>query len=233
MSTISRISEKSLEMNVNENIVVAIRRWGGVFSRAFIYGFTLRGETRHGFDSSINLPGTASFLFALQYKKPISKSVNTYRFLINSDKRKRQHILLLISSILYRNVWYAFPLIIDSSELSRNSPNFLQRTCFVRVEDFPPHTFDRNVHLVEIDANRLIGRVFSSEEEKLPIYTGENFLKTIKEITPIHVGEIEKISWDYVYEKMKTIRVKKEVLKEMRREEERQYYRFTSGFFSM
>ena len=229
----SRISEKSLEMNVNENIVVAIRRWGGVFSRAFIYGFTLRAEARHGFDSSINLPGTASFLFALQYKKPISKSGNIYRFLINSDKRRQQHILLWISSLRYRNVWYAFPLIIDSLELSRSSPNFLQRTCFVRVQDFPPHTFDRNKHLVEIDTNRFIGRVFSSEEEKLPIYTGENFLKTIKELTPIYVGEIERLSWDYVYEKMRAIGVKEELLEEMRREEERQYHRFTSGFFSM
>ena len=75
-----------------------------------------------------------------------------------------------------------------------------------------------------------IGRVFSSE--KLPIYTGENFLKTIKELTPIYVGEIERLSWDYVYEKMRAIGVK-EVLEEMRREEERQYHRFTSGCFSM
>jgi len=55
-----------------------------------------------------------------------------------------------------------------------------------------------------VSANRFlqvrIGRVFSSEE-KLPIYTGENFLKTIKELTPIYVGEIERLSWDYVYEK--------------------------------
>ena len=233
MPTRSRISEKSLEMNVNENIVVAIRQWGGVFSRAFIYGFTLRAEAYHGFDSSINLPGTASFLFALQYKKPISESGNIYRFLINSDKRRQQHILLWISSLRYRNVWYVFPLIIDSLELSRSSPNFLQRTCFVRVQDFPSHTFDRNMHLVEIDANRLIGRVFSSEEEKLPIYTGEGFLKTIKELTPIYIGEIKKFSWDYVYEKMRAIGVKEEVLEEMRREEERQYHRFTSGFFSM
>ena len=228
-----RISEKSLEMNVNENIVATIRRWGGIFSRAFIYGFTLRGEARHGFDSSINLPGTTSFLFALQYKKPISKSGNRYRFSINSDTHKRQHILLWISSLQYRNIWYAFPLIIDSLELSRSSPNFLQRTCFVRVQDFPSHTFDRNVHLVEIDANRLIGRVFSSEEEKLPIYTGEIFLEKIKELIPINIREIEKLSWDYIYEKMRAIGVKKEVLEEMRSEEGRQYHRFTSGFFSM
>ena len=54
---------------------------------------------------------------------------------------------------------------------------------------------------MEIDANRLIGRVFSSEEEKLLIYMGEIFLEKIKELTPIYIGEIEKLSWDYVYEK--------------------------------
>jgi len=86
---------------------------------------------------------------------------------------------------------------------------------------------------VEIDANRLIGRVFSSEEEKLPIYTGEIFLEKIKELIPINIREIEKLSWDYIYEKMRAIGVKKEVLEEMRSEEGRQYHRFTSGFFSM
>jgi len=88
-----------------------------------------------------------------------------------------------------------------------------------------------------VSANRFlqvrIGRVFSSGEEKLTIYMGENFLKTIKELTPIYVGEIKILSWNYVYEKMRAIGVKEEVLEEMRREEERRYRRFTSGFFSM
>ena len=67
-------------MNVNENLVNVIRRWGGAFSRTFIYGFTLREGAHHGFDSSINLFGTANYLFTLQYKRSESKSRRRYRF---------------------------------------------------------------------------------------------------------------------------------------------------------
>ena len=171
---ISKISEKALELNVNENLVNKIRQFGKIYSRAFIYGFTLREEARHGFDSVINLPTNTNFLFSLQYKRPGRKSNSKYRFKINGT----QHILLLISSFRFgENIWYAFPLFIETSELSQNSPNFLHRTYFARITDFPRVTFDGNAHVVEIDEQSGTSSVFSDEAKKITVAKGDEFLK--------------------------------------------------------
>ena len=165
-------------MNVNENLVNVIRRWGGAFSRTFIYGFTLREEAHHGFDSFINLPGTANYLFTLQYKRPESKSGRSYRFVIN--RNGVQHLMLLIHSVCLGNVWYAFPLFIDTGELSQVSPNFLSRTYFANPADFPAHTFDENIHTVEIDEVTGRALVFFDKPFELRVYRGGQILRILK-----------------------------------------------------
>jgi len=230
------ISERSLEMNVNENLVNSIRKFGGIFSKAFIYGFSLREEALHGFDTSISLPLSNLFLFALQYKKPETEYNNIYRFMIN--KNHWQHIILLISSIIYQfNVWYVFPLFIDTSELSRNSPNFLKRTFFARVVDFPLTTFDNRPHRVEIDLISGRAYVFSDEGKEVKIYNGGQFLEEIRRnIIPTRVKEI--VHKKYKLEDVKRLLKEHEVyidwgiLDKLESEERNFHKRFTSGFFA-
>jgi hypothetical protein len=230
------VSEKSLEMNVNENLVNSIRQFGGSFASAFIYGFTLREEARHGFDSSINLPGTTKFLFSLQYKKPVSVNGGSkYRFEINNNKERDQHISLWMYSHPYGNIWYAFPLLIYTSELSRQSPYFLDRTCFVNVRDFPSRTLDRNVHIVEIDSQTYTAYVFSNEKTSLKIYVGEEFIKKIKdEVKPVAINEIKDkektLSLEDIYEEMRKFGISEEVIRHVK--EGKFKHRFTSGFFT-
>ena len=37
-----KVSERALEINVNEGLVDVIRRWSSVFSKTFIYGFIFK-----------------------------------------------------------------------------------------------------------------------------------------------------------------------------------------------
>ncbi|MGB9760841.1 MAG: hypothetical protein ACPLZG_13510 [Thermoproteota archaeon] len=85
------ISEKSLELNVTENLLRELRKYKQ-FNNAFSYGFTLRQEVAIGLDISINLPSQAR-VFGLQFKKPISCKYNQiYRFKINNNIRRDQHL---------------------------------------------------------------------------------------------------------------------------------------------
>lgn len=234
MILMSLISEKSLEMNVNENLVNVIRQWGGLFSKAFIYGFTLREEKYRGLDSSINLPGNNRFLFALQYKKPTNMNNNIYRFEINTNRK--QHVILRISSFLYKNVWYVFPLFIDTLELSQCSPNFLDRTCFINICDFPPYTFNSDIHVVEINSQNFSASVFSRNKMPIETYSGKEFLRKMREeIKPTTVKEIksERLSWDKIYTELSKLGIKVTVLDEIREERGELRYRFTSGFFAL
>lgn len=226
---ISKVSEKALELNVNENLVNRIRQFGGIYSRAFIYGFTLREEARHGFDSSINLPFHTNFLFSLQYKKPISRSNGRYRFMINTNGS--QHVLLLISSFLFgENIWYAFPLFIDPSELSQNSPDFLSRTYFVRITNFPENTFDGNIHVVEIDEQSGDGFVHSDEAKKIITVKGEEFLEKIREFKTLKIEEIkaEKLSYEDVVARLEEFGVNGKILDKIREEKRKLFLRFSS-----
>ena len=217
-------------MNVNENLVNVIRRWGGAFSRTFIYGFTLREEAHHGFDSSINLPGTANYLFTLQYKRPESKSGRRYRFVIN--RNGVQHLIPLIHSVWLGNVWYTLPLFIDTGELSQGSPNFLSRTYFANPADFPAHTFDENIHTVEIDEATGRALVFSDKLIELRVYRGDVFIEFLKEVKLIMIKETAVVPVEVVKTKLKDLGVNPEILEESRRSRKLSQ-RYTSGFFTL
>jgi DNA-binding transcriptional MerR regulator len=178
------ISEKSLELNVSENIINRIRNLKGIYSRAFLYGFTSKQESVHGPDLSIKipLPLKSKFLFALQYKAPRKKLNNKYIFKINNNRKYNQHIRLLITSLFFNDnsVYYAFPLFINTDELSQHSPNFLSRTYFVKIIDFPPCTFDRRKHTVEIDLQSGKAYVSSPVRHEIKIYDANEFFKELE-----------------------------------------------------
>ncbi len=180
------ISEKSLELNISENIIRQVRH---THRNAFLYGFTLRQEHGTALDVSINLNSGLS-ISGLQFKKPVSSSAGIYRFEINNNKSRDQHIKLwLLSNAMHQIfkkslIHYAFPAFFDTHELGRASPNFLPRTYFIDPYFMPFQILDSNIHVVEIDTNNNNAIVFS-EPIKMKILESNDFLDNInkKEFT--------------------------------------------------
>ena len=230
----ARISEKSLEMNINENLIRIIRNWGDSFSRTFIYGYTLREEARLGFDSSINLPNSSFYLFALQYKAPKAKRYSTYYFEINNDRRRLQHYSLFISNIIYGNVWYAFPLFISTRELAGYSPNFLERTCFASVDKFPLDKINMKKIIIGVDSWNCRIIIFYSKEYKIEGEDGKKFLENLREkLMPISISKIKekKLSWNEIYSIVERLGIDKKYIDRIRVKKGRRYYRIKTGFF--
>lgn len=230
------ISEKCLELNVNENLINRIRAFGSHFSSGFIYGFSLRHESVHGLDCSINLPASSRFLFALQYKKPTKEDGGVYFFKINNNTKKDQHIRLLLTYLrVGGNVWYAFPLFIDTLQLSNSSPDFLARTYFAKIVDFPLHTFDRKEHVVEIHEQSGKAYVSSPFKDELKVYDATKFLGEIEKSKKSTVNEIKekKLTEEEVEVALKELGFEKEkieIILEVLQEIKRQYVRSAFWF---
>ncbi|MEM2260618.1 MAG: hypothetical protein QXI49_06805 [Candidatus Methanomethylicaceae archaeon] len=144
------------------------------------------------------------------------------------------YVTLLISSLHYKNVWYVFPLFINTNELALSSPNFLDRAYFVKINNFPSCTFDGNPNKVEIDPRKQSVSIFSNDKVGLKAYNGKEFLIKMKEETiPITIEEIKmkKLTWEYVYPKLEELGVKKITLDRIREKDKKLHHRFTSGFF--
>ncbi len=193
----SMISEKSLEINISENILRELRRLGPLFSKVFVYGFTLREEFERGLDISINLNPNRSFLLAIQYKKPISEWQGTYRFYINNNSTRDQHIKLFRASLIAPNkIYYIFPAIITTQQLYNISPNFLTHCYFIRPMDIP--LLDNHVHTVEIDTQNEIALAFSGKIEVKPLKWKEikEFLVREERIT---IEDLQKKLKDFTF----------------------------------
>lgn len=193
------ISEKTLELNINENILSLIRQRQG-FARAFLHGFTLRHEALVGLDSSINVSPHSSFYMAFQYKKPVLyDSINgIYKFEVNNNKSRNQHLHLIACALLFesiygiKHIFYAFPPIGDMNHLYSLSPNFLGETFFVYPPTIP--FIDRHVHTVTINVNANTITVNSprdSPHEVTEFYRGKEIL-TVPE-KPIRVRTLEDL----------------------------------------
>lgn len=192
------ISEKSLEINISENILRELRNLGPPFSKIFIYGFTLREEFNRGLDISINLNPNRSFLLAIQYKKPIQ---GTYRFYINNNSTRDQHIKLFRVSLIAPNrIFYIFPTIITTQQLYHISPDFLKYCYFLRPTDIP--LFDNHVHTVEIDTRSGTAFVFSEKFEVKPARWEEvkQFLMKERGTT---IENLQKKLKDFTFESFK------------------------------
>jgi len=64
-----RVSERALEINVNEGLVNVIRRWSNVFLKHLSTDSFLREEALHRCSSSVNLVRMTNCIFGLQYGK--------------------------------------------------------------------------------------------------------------------------------------------------------------------
>ena len=209
---VSMNSEKSLETNISENIVRELRNLGPPFSKVFIYGFTLREEFDRGLDISINLDPNRSFLLAIQYKKPVSEWYVTYRFYINNNSTRDQHIKLFRASLIASNrIFYIFPTIITTRQLYNISPDFLAHCYFLRPVDIP--LIDNHVHTVEIDTQNEIAFIFSEKIEVKPIKWKEIKQFLIKE-GGIIIENLRKKLKDSTFESFKRkYEIKEEIIK--------------------
>jgi len=221
----NKISEKSLEINISENMLRELRNLSPEFHKLFIYGFTIKEESRTGLDISIRLDQNRNFLSAFQYKKPISKSESSYRFYINNNSTRDQHVKLLIASDRAPNrVFYVFPAIIDTCELYEASPDFLEYCYFVKPEDI--RIFDNHVHIVDINVRTGRASVFSKERQQVNTYRWEDvkgFLKKEKMITIKTLrAEFKKFTFEMI---MNKYQIKENIIKNPK-------LRLSTGFFA-
>lgn len=176
-----QISEKSLELNVCENIVNILRQQ--ISNKAYIYGFTVKSEGLHGLDVSIRLPLTTRIL-GLQFKRPYKYYQTEYIFYINNNKKRDQHLKILLAAIpisilgLLPSIFYALPTFCQPQDIESASPKFLTQTFFVDPLEIP----FTGTHKYEIRINtRNNTAIFrGSKEKKITIYTSEEFIAKIK-----------------------------------------------------
>lgn len=197
-------SEKALELNISENLVNLCRF---INPRAYLMGYTLKSESIHGLDISLNIQN-GILGPSLQFKKPTRRG-NVFKFSINNNNNRDQHLhLFLLSHVFeliqnYSPIYYAFPTIASPNELDILSPNFLRNTFFISPLWFPLSILNHNVHHVEINTSTNTIIVYSKSGEKI-----SNYLKGFKILDDILLG----------YNKSKNIKLLKEQFKEINHE---------------
>ena len=110
-STLQRVEEKTLEMNVCENIINTIRSADPLFRSAYWRGVTLRLKRRVGLDVKLETGARAPFiLMGLQFRRPVEKGYDNMRreeyhlFKINNNRANDQHLILWIPSQLAHSI---------------------------------------------------------------------------------------------------------------------------------
>jgi len=140
----TNITEKTLELNICEEILADIRQ---AYPKAFWYGPSTRSERNLGFDAS--LEGVEGHLLFLQFKRPLKYSASSpkkfpYWFKVESEQHDR---LFSLATKHPGCVHYVFPLIGDHRELVDAVPALTQETLYVPVEsagqlENPPEQHD-------------------------------------------------------------------------------------------
>lgn len=162
----SPANEKSLELDVNADMLIDIRRSN---PRAFSIGYTLTYEQMNGLD--ITIRGVTGRLLSFQYKRPYRSNGNVFWYYFNNNTGNNQHIMLQLSAIAAAgtgSVYYALPAIATVAQLQSISPNFLAYTYFIDpldvhiLDDHRPHRF-------EADTSHLICHIHSQRAESVPL----------------------------------------------------------------
>jgi len=193
-----KIEEKTLEINICENLINLIRSCNSLFKKAYWRGLTLRLEHRIGLDVKIE-PGMykALMILGIQFKKPKNKEYDFkrreyyYLFEINNNPANNQHLILyFLSSLIHYKypqkncfIGYSFPLFINHDELRRYSPMFLNRTIFIDARYFPETKLDRLTHKIYIYENIYDVEIESKKRikiEKEYILTKEKLIEKFK-----------------------------------------------------
>ncbi|MFM7797100.1 MAG: hypothetical protein ACKO7N_10090, partial [Candidatus Nitrosotenuis sp.] len=158
------LNEKTLEINVNADILRRFRR-NARFRHSFIYGFSQYYESRNGLDTSFNLPGSLNIV-SFQFKAPIRSSRNVFFFEFNNNDSNDQHNLLYLTAVTVpytSTVFYALPAFSDINHFANSSPRFLEKTFFIDILDTPP-IHDGHRHQFEIDT---VNNTFTIHSKKI------------------------------------------------------------------
>ena len=133
----TKVSEKTLELNIGAEILQIIRSQHGR-SKAFLRGLTQAEEHAHGVDFYAKLPDNTR-VYAFQFKAPKKgPEVEPYRFTIQDY----QHASLYrAASENPGSVFYCFPYYVGTTKLITHSPTLLNETWFLDVASVPPTVF--------------------------------------------------------------------------------------------
>ncbi|MCD6301387.1 MAG: hypothetical protein J7L82_04875 [Staphylothermus sp.] len=174
------VSEKSLEMNVSENLVNIVRR---SYPKAYVYGYNTRIEAIHGLDCSINIPRHYR-ITSFQFKKPNSRTNNNYSFVFNINL---QHLKIIALAIVIKeelnkdpHIYYALPCICRSNDMETVSPRFITRTLFIPVLDLKQYA-DISRHTIVVNFNTKTYTVGSLKHGKGKALTYDEIWERIKE----------------------------------------------------
>ncbi len=167
------VAEKTLELNLTAELLDYYRRT--INPACFFKGLTLREEGIWGYDTSLVRGGTVSEILFFQYK---AFRKNKQHFFINNNRNKDQHQLLLNIALTPRSVFYIFPLFNTDLDVSKASPNLLQKTYFVDVSEIGPLT--PKWHKVVINPARLEATIYS-ERKTVKLIPGSIMVSIIKE----------------------------------------------------
>jgi len=143
-----KVSEKTLELNICEEILARIRRR---HPKAFWYGPSTREEFDKGYDAS--LEGAKGMALFLQFKRPSDyPATNPKSFPYWFKVETRQHnILYELAQNVPGAVKYAFPFMGDLEEVRRAAPRLERETLYCLLDDVgclesPPEQHDVEVY---------------------------------------------------------------------------------------
>lgn len=129
----SKVSEKSLELNVGAELLGIVRgSWG--FPKTYLQGLTQKKESQQGVDFFARLgPGTR--ILAFQFKAPKGPADRLpYRFTLVSEQHRLLHDLAILAP---DSVFYVFPFYVTPAKLQAECPTLIQDTWFLPIDQMP------------------------------------------------------------------------------------------------
>jgi hypothetical protein len=164
----SLLNEKTLELNISAEFLNICRHYD---PKAFIFGTTLKQESRLGYDSTV-LGSLPQFWKAavFQYKRALQKRTtplgDEYTFHINNNGNRDQHIFLYkMSGGKHRVALYVLPIFVTLNDVRNMAPSLLQQTFFADAVDIPPWLINNFPHTLSVYPHRGIGIVHSERQE--------------------------------------------------------------------
>lgn len=183
-----RLSEKTIEINFCSQLSYLVH------NRIIWFGLTQRQEARLGFDVCTKLNGK---LFIFQFKAS--------NLIVNGLRRfyaphNQMMALRSLCGVKNRLVYYVFPMIGNSTELTQN-PDIINHSWVLDVSDVPSLPFpttsrgtrrSKGIHYVDVSPPTAI---IHSEPKKLPLYKANEVVKELLEkegLMPLFEGRFEK-----------------------------------------
>jgi hypothetical protein len=177
------LNEKTLELNISTEFLNICRQHD---PQAFMFGTTLKQESRSGYDSTAlgNLPQfwrTAVFQFKRALSKRITALGDEYTFHINNNGNRDQHIFLyLMSGGRPLTALYVLPLFITLNDLRNQAPQLLGQTVYADAAHIPPWIIDNTPHTLLVYPAQGFA-IIHSEERRIKVSPFKELTTSIAE----------------------------------------------------